>query len=421
MQHTIPLDQLGPVGEDMARAVEKCVHCGFCLPTCPTYVTLGEEMDSPRGRIFLMKSALEGGLTVADTLPFVDRCLGCMACVTACPSGVQYAELLTPYRARVEAQRPHTLTERITRTLVRETLPYPSRFRLAATTGRLAAPFRPLLPGPLSAMLSLLPAELPPNSKPLPHVYPAEGQRRARVALLAGCVQQVLAPEINWATLRVLARNRVEVVIAEGQGCCGALMIHNGDEAAARALARRNLRAFSGEVDAVITNAAGCGSGMKEYGLLFKGCAEEAEAQAFTRKVKDVSEFLAELGIEPPPSPQPIKVAYHDACHLAHAQRITEAPRRLLRSIPDVTLLDIPEGELCCGSAGTYNLEQPALADAIGQRKAQNILRTEANVVVTGNIGCMVQIRTHLRRLNKPLPVLHTMEILDRAYRRSRL
>ncbi len=419
MQHTIPVDQLGPVGEDMARAVEKCVHCGFCLPTCPTYVTLGEEMDSPRGRIVLMKSALEGGLTVQDTLPFVDRCLGCMACVTACPSGVQYAELLTPYRARVESQRPRTLIEELTRTLVRETLPYPARFRLAATTGRLAGPLRRWLPASLSAMLSLLPEDLPVASKPLPRVHPAEGPRRARVALLAGCVQQVLAPDINWATLRVLARNGVEVVIPEGQGCCGALMLHTGDEATARAQARRNLGVFPADVDAVITNAAGCGSGMKEYGLLFKGRAEADAAQAFTRKVKDVSEFLAELGIEPPPPSPPVKMAYHDACHLAHAQRITEAPRRLLLAIPNVTLLDIPEGELCCGSAGTYNVEQPALADAIGQRKAQNILRTGAEVVVTGNIGCMVQIRTHLRRLDRPLPVLHTMEAFDRAYRGS--
>jgi glycolate dehydrogenase iron-sulfur subunit len=423
MQHTIPVDQLGPVGEDMARAVEKCVHCGFCLPTCPTYVTLGEEMDSPRGRILLMKSALEGSLAAEDTLPFVDRCLGCMACVTACPSGVQYAELLTPYRARVESRHPRTLAAKLSRILVRETLPYPSRFRLAAAAGtlarRVAAPLQSLLPGPLSAMLSLLPDELPQNSKPLPRVHPAEGKRRARVALLAGCVQQVLAPDINWATLRVLARNGVEVVIPEGQGCCGALMMHTGDEATARAQARRNLGVFPADVDAVITNAAGCGSGMKEYGLLFKGRAEADAAQAFTRKVKDVSEFLAELGIEPPPPPQPFKIAYHDACHLTHAQRITEAPRRLLRAIPNVTLLDIPEGELCCGSAGTYNIEQPALADVIGQRKAQNILRTGADMVVTGNIGCMVQIRTHLRRLDKPLPVLHTVEILDRAYRQN--
>jgi len=416
MHHTIPVDQLGPTGEGMARAVGACVHCGFCLPTCPTYVALGEEMDSPRGRIVLMKSALEGSLTVGETLPFVDRCLGCMACTTACPSGVQYAELLTPYRALAEAQRPRTFAEKLARTLVRETLPYPARFRLAAAAGKLAAPLKSFLPSSLLVMLSLLPESLPPTSRPLPRVYPAEGQRKARVALLAGCVQQVLAPEINWATLRVLARNGVEVVIPEGQGCCGSLMMHTGDQSAARALARRNLRAFPRDVDAVITNAAGCGSGMKEYGLLFAGCAEEGEARAFVRRVKDVSEFLAEIGMEPPPAGPPLQIAYHDACHLAHAQRVTEAPRRLLRAIPNVTVLDIPEGELCCGSAGTYNLEQPALAEQIGQRKAHNILRTGAQAVVMGNIGCMVQIRAHLQKLGQPLPVLHTLEVLDRAY-----
>jgi glycolate oxidase iron-sulfur subunit len=421
MQHTIPIDQLGPTGEGMARAVGACVHCGFCLPTCPTYVALGEEMDSPRGRILLMKSALEGSLTVGETTPFVDRCLGCMACVTACPSGVQYADLLVPYRARAEERRQRTVMERLTRTLVRETLPYPARFRLAAMTGKLAARLKPFLPPPLSVMLSLLPESLPPEAKPLPRVYPAQGQRRARVALLAGCVQQVLAPEINWATLRVLARNGVQVVIPAGQGCCGSLMMHTGEESAARALARQNLRAFPRDVDAVLTNAAGCGSGMKDYGLLFVGCPEEDQAQAFAHRVKDVSEFLAEAGIEPPPAAQPVQMAYHDACHLAHAQRVTEAPRRLLRAIPNVTLLEIPEGELCCGSAGTYNLEQPALAEQIGQRKARNILRTSAQAVVTGNIGCMVQIRTHLHKLYQPLPVLHTLEVLDRAYQQIEL
>ena len=417
MQHTIPIDQLGPTGEVMARAVETCVHCGFCLPTCPTYVALGEEMDSPRGRIFLMKLALEGALQVEDTLPYVDRCLGCMACVTACPSGVQYAELLMPYRARSDKQRSRTFSEKLARRLMRETLPYPSRFRLAAVAGRLAAPFRRLLPQPLSAMLSLLPNGLPRASKPLPRLYPAEGERKARVALLSGCVQQVLAPEINWATLRVLARNGVEVVVPQGQGCCGSLMMHTGDEVAARALARKNLRAFPEDVDAILTNAAGCGSGMKEYGLLFKGVAEEGEARALAAKVRDVSEFLAGLDGPAPPPPKPVKLAYHDACHLAHAQGVADAPRRLLRRIPNLTLLDIPEAELCCGSAGTYNIEQPDLADEIGQRKAKNILRTNADAVAAGNIGCIVQIQTHLARLQKPIPVLHTMEVLDRAYR----
>lgn len=417
MQHTIPVDELGPDGALMAHAIEQCVHCGFCLPTCPTYVALGEEMDSPRGRIFLMKSALEGELTVEATLPYVDRCLGCMACVTACPSGVPYHELLTPYRARAEAKRPRTLSEKLARRLVRETLPYPARFRLAALSGKLARPWRRFLPDSLAVMLSLLPEDLPPAGEPLPAFIPAAGPRRARVAFLAGCVQQVLAPEINWATLRVLARNGVEVVIPAGQGCCGSLMMHSGDTATARSQARRNLPVFPADVDAIVTNAAGCGSGMKEYGLLFQGEPEAEAAQAFARRVKDVSEFLDGLGlVTPPPAAAPLTVAYHDACHLAHAQRVVEAPRRLLRAIPNLTVLDVPEGELCCGSAGTYNLEQPQLADDIGQRKAHNLLRTGAEMVVMGNIGCMVQIRQHLGRLGQPRPVLHTLEVLDRAY-----
>jgi glycolate oxidase iron-sulfur subunit len=422
MQHTIPVEAIGPVGAEMARAVETCVHCGFCLPTCPTYLTLGEEMDSPRGRIFLMKSALEGTITVADTLPYIDRCLGCMACVTACPSGVRYGDLLTPYRALAEPQRARPLSERLARALVRQTLPHPARFRLAARAGKLARPLSRRLPAPLAAMLDLLPEALP-ESHPLPRVFPAEGQRRARVALLAGCVQQALAPEINWATLRVLAKNGVEVVIPEGQGCCGALMMHTGEADMARALAHRNLRAFPLDgLDAILTNTAGCGSAMKEYGLLFKGQAEADQARAFARRVRDVSEFLADLGLNPPPPlPQPVHLAYHDACHLAHAQGAALPPRQLLRQIPNLVVVDIPESELCCGSAGVYNLEQPAIAAALGQRKARNIVRTGAAAVAMGNIGCMVQVRAHLERLGQPLPVLHTLEVLDRAYRQAPL
>jgi glycolate oxidase iron-sulfur subunit len=274
-----------------------------------------------------------------------------------------------------------------------------------------------LAPKELRGMLSLLPDRLP-VSKPLPPIYPAEGQRRARVALLIGCVQNVLAPEINWATLRVLAKNGVEVVIPSNQGCCGALMLHTGEADRARQLARNNLRAFPTEVDAVITNAAGCGSGIKDYGLLFKGAPDEEEAATFTRKVKDVSVFLAELGIQAPPSPpKPIRLAYHDACHLAHAQGVIEAPRQLLRHIPNVTLLEIPSSEICCGSAGTYNIEQPEVAHKLGQRKAENILSTGCDAIAAGNIGCIVQIGLHLRQLNRPLPIYHTLELLDRAYR----
>ena len=401
----------------MVKAVESCVHCGFCLATCPTYKVLGEEMDSPRGRIFLMKEVLEGELALTEAQPFIDRCLGCMACVTACPSGVEYGELLAPFRARAEAVRQRPPLDRTVRTLVKETLPYPDRFRLAVQSGRIGRRVRGLLPAELGAMLDLLPEMLPP-APPLPEIYPAQGVRRGRVALLAGCVQQVLAPQINWATLRVLARNGVETVIPRGQGCCGSLSLHIGEAGQARDLARRNLAAFPTDVDAVITNAAGCGSGMHEYGLLFAGETEAEQAQLFAARVRDISVFLDDLGIEaPPPLPRPLTAAYHDACHLSHAQRVTAPPRRLLGQISNLRIVEIPEGELCCGSAGTYNLEQPELARAIGERKARNILTTGAAAVVTGNIGCMSQIRTHLELQGKPLPLWHTIEVLDWAYR----
>ncbi len=413
MQHQIPVKSLGPQGEAMAHAIASCVHCGFCLPTCPTYKVLGEEMDSPRGRIFLMKEVLEGHLPVEQALPYVDRCLGCQACVTSCPSGVPYGDLLTPFRAYIEDRRTYQPMDRLSRLMTLQTLPFPWSFRLAVNMGKLARPFRGLLPGKLRAMLELLPAHLP-AAQPLPEIYPAKGPRRARVALLSGCVQQVLAPQINWATLRVLAENGVETVIPRHQGCCGALSMHTGAAKQARVLARQNLRTFPKDVDAILTNAAGCGSGMHEYGLLFKDMAEEKSAEAFAKQVKDVSVFLDTLGFKAPASlPRPLKVAYHDACHLAHAQGVQAPPRKLLKSIGNLTLLEIPEGEICCGSAGTYNLEQPLIAGELGRRKAHNILSTGAEVVVTGNIGCMTQIRSHL---TKPLPVFHTMELLDRAY-----
>lgn len=416
MQHSIPIDTLGPQAPAMAHAVETCVHCGFCLAACPTYKVLGEEMDSPRGRIFLMKENLEGSLPLETMLPFVDRCLGCMACVTACPSGVEYGELLAPFRARAESQRDRPPLDRATRLLVRETLPYPGRFRLAAAMGKLAKPFKGLLPKPFAAMLELLPVTLP-SAQPLPDFYPAVGERRARVALLAGCVQQALAPSIGWATLRVLAQNGVETVIPRGQGCCGSLAMHTGEATQARQLARRNFSVFPNDVDAILTNAAGCGSGMHEYGLLFAGTSDEERAKTFAKRVKDVSLFLHELGlVTPPPLSQPLKLAYHDACHLGHAQRVTSQPRQLLRAIPNLQLIEIPESELCCGSAGTYNLEQPELARQIGERKARNILTTGAEAIATGNIGCMTQIQSHLGALGHPLPVWHTMEVLDRAY-----
>jgi len=359
---------------------------------------------------------LEGAMPTADALPYVDRCLGCMACVTACPSGVEYGHLLTPFRAMAERERSRPPINRAARTLVKETLPYPDRFRLAVQGGRVGRWLRGALPGELGAMLDMLPDALP-SAEPLPEVYPAQGPRRARVALLTGCVQQVLAPQINWATLRVLARNGVETIIPRGQGCCGSLSLHIGEAEQARELALKNLAAFPDDVDAIITNAAGCGSGMHEYGLLFAGEPDRAAAEAFSHRVRDITVFLDELGlIAPPALPASLTVAYHDACHLAHAQRITAPPRRLLGMIPNLTIAEVPEGELCCGSAGTYNLEQPELARQIGERKARNILSVAPQAVVTGNIGCMNQIKVHLEMLEQPLPIWHTVEVLDLAY-----
>jgi glycolate oxidase iron-sulfur subunit len=416
MQHAIPTDRLGPQGEAMAGAIGSCVHCGFCLPTCPTYVTMGEEMDSPRGRIFLMKEVLEGGVELETALPYIDNCLGCQACETACPSGVQYGELITPFRAYAEERRDRDPIDRVQREMMLRTLPFPRRFRLAARLGRLARPAAGLLPDAMGAMLRLLPGRLPPRQR-LPEVVPAQGARRARVALLAGCAQQVLAPDINAATVRVLARNGVEVVIPRDQGCCGALAMHTGAAGQAKPLARRNLQAFPADVDAVITNAAGCGSGMHEYGLLFAGEPEHEAAQALAERVVDVSVFLDGIGLSsPPPAPRrPQRVAYHDACHLAHAQGVRDAPRALLRAI-GAELVEPAEWELCCGSAGTYNVEKPETAAKLGERKARNLLATGADAIATGNIGCMTQVDTHLRALGHEIPVLHTFQVLDRAY-----
>ena len=423
MRHEIPIKQLenevGPAANGMVKAIEACVHCGMCLPTCPTYQELGEEMDSPRGRIILMKNVLEGELPVQDVLPYIDRCLGCMACMTVCPSGVDYEDLLVPFRDCAEKKRSRPLAERAQRLAVHQTLPHPGRFRLATLAGHLAKPISGLLPDELNILLKFLPPNLPKN-KPLPEHVSAVGPRRARVALLAGCVQQVLSPEFGWAALRVLAINGVEVVIPSQQGCCGSLLMHSGDLNGARQMAAQNLAVFPKDVDAIISTAAGCGSGIKEYDTLFEGRPEEDAAVEFARKTQDISTFLDSLGLRPPPPlPQPLKLAYHDACHLAHAQGVRQPPRRILEAIPNLTLFEIAEGELCCGSAGTYNLTQPEIAARLGQRKAENILNTGAEAVAAGNIGCIVQIRSRMEQMGKPIPIYHSIEILDFAYRQE--
>lgn len=417
MLHEIPVARYGPTGPVMARAVETCVHCGFCLPACPTYRVLGEEMDSPRGRIVLMKEVLEGRLDASEASPFVDRCLGCLGCVTACPSGVAYGGLLMPFREYAHRRVRQPWVDRWWRRLLLVTLPYPSRFRAALQLASLARPLARLLPQRLRSVLELVPKSLPP-ARTTPSSLPAQGPARARVAVLVGCVQRVVRPGIHEATVRVLAHHGVEVLVPRGQACCGALAMHVGAAHQARQLARRNLEAFVDQVDAVITDAAGCGSAMKEYGLLFAGRPEESRARELARRVRDVSEFLDQLGLKPPPPlSTPTRAVYHDACHLLHAQGVREAPRRLLAQLGNLEVVEPADAEVCCGSAGTYNLEHPEVAAELGRRKVRSLLATEPDLVVTGNVGCMVQLQAHLRASGRPLPVLHTVELLDLAYR----
>jgi glycolate oxidase iron-sulfur subunit len=377
----------------MARAVSTCVHCGFCLAACPTYKVMGEEMDSPRGRIVLMKQALEGELSDSDARPYVDRCLGCLACETACPSGVRYRDLLVPFRARLE-ERARPLHQRVARQVLLSILQSPRRFRAAQAAGRVARLLSPALPKHLQHLLAMLPTTLP-GPESLPAYTPAAAPRRARVAMLAGCVQRALRPSINASTVRVLAANGVDVVVPPDQGCCGALALHAGLASRGAALAQHNARVFPADVDAIITNAAGCGSAMKE--------------QPYAAPVGDVAEFLDALGLRTPLAlEQPMTVAYHDACHLSHGQGIRAAPRRLLQQVANLTLVEIDDGEMCCGSAGLYNLEQPVAAAALGRLKAAAIAATGAGMVAAGNVGCLTQIEAYAN-----IPVWHTVELLD--------
>jgi glycolate oxidase iron-sulfur subunit len=415
MLHAISREKFGPFGAPMADAVQACVHCGFCLAACPTYSVLGQEMDTPRGRIVLMKQVLEGELPRAAALPHIERCLGCLACEPACPSGVPYRNLINPFRALGRTAEGDKRTFSLRSLLETQVLPFADRFRLAALAGRLARPISSVLPTAVRPMLELLPRSIPAPYRPM-RVTPALGKRRARVALLLGCVQQVLEPDINAATIEVLSRNGVEVVIPPNQGCCGGLAWHTGDWKSAQRFARGNLLAFTGEFDAIVTNAAGCGSTMQEYGLILKGSADEPRATRFADRVLDVSRFLAGLGLRMPLGSVPQKAVYQDACHLAHAQNVHAEPRALLRAIPGLDLVEMADPHLCCGSAGTYNLDQPEIADALGKKKARAILDSGAQMVVSGNIGCMTQLRAHLAKLGSPIAVRHTVQVLREAY-----
>ena len=410
------------------RLIDDCVHCGFCLPTCPTYVLWGEEMDSPRGRIYLMEVGLDGEPLDNDMASHFDRCLGCMACVTSCPSGVQYDKLIEATRQQVERRHPRTRGERAFRALIFSLFPHPGRLRLLR--GPLGLYRRSGLqrllrrsgllrrmPAGMRAMERLLPH--PGSAQRLPEVTPAQGPRRRRVGMLTGCIQRVFFPQVNAATARVLAAEGCEVAAPSRQRCCGALSMHSGREAEAQAFARAMIDTFEAAgVDEVVVNVAGCGSSMKEYGHLLRDDPAYAErAAAFSAKVRDLSELLAELGPVAERHPLEVSVAYHDACHLAHAQGIRQPPRDLLGAVPGLELREIANAEICCGSAGVYNLLQPEPAAQLGDRKAESVLATGADVLVTSNPGCMLQLRASLEARGETLPMAHVAEVLDAAIR----
>jgi glycolate oxidase iron-sulfur subunit len=412
--------------------INQCVHCGFCLPACPTYVLWGEEMDSPRGRIYLMKMASEGATTLTPKLvQHMDTCLGCVSCMTACPSGVDYGKLIEATRAQIERLHPRPLAERLHRGMLFALLPEIRRLRILR---RLLAFYQRsglqtlvrgsgvlnLLPRRLRAMESLAPKVA--AGEMVAEVTPARGPQRARVGLMLGCVQREFLSGINAATVRVLAAEGCEVVAPGGQGCCGALLIHAGEEPGALDLARRMIDVFEKEsVDVVITNAGGCGSNVKDYGHLLRDDPEYAErARLFSAKCKDVAEFLVELGPRAPRHPVKTRVAFHDSCHLQHAQRVRTQPRALLAGIPGLEILEVPESAICCGSAGIYNLVQPRTADELADRKARNIAPLNADVVATGNVGCILQIGAALERDGQSTPVRHTIQLVDEAIRNSR-
>jgi glycolate oxidase iron-sulfur subunit len=416
------------VTELSRELVSECVHCGFCLPTCPTYLLWGEEMDSPRGRIYLMKQVLEGAPLDATMAGHFDNCLGCMSCVTSCPSGVKYDALIESTRALVEQTNQRPKSDKALRALIFSLFPYPRRLRLMrgplrayqrSGLSRLVRRTSLLdrLPPTVAAMEGLLP-QLGPVAR-IPPLTPAVGERRARVGLLLGCVQREFFPGVNAATVRVLAAEGCDVVAPPGQECCGALSLHIGREDEALRRAKRLIAAFESQaVDAIVINVAGCGSSMKDYGrLLADDPSWAARAAAFSAKCRDVSEFLVELGPVATRHPLPIVAAYHDACHLGHAQGVRSQPRELLGGIPGLELREIPEADICCGSAGVYNLLKPEPARELGDRKAANVMATGAQLLITANPGCLMQVDSAVRRDGNTIALAHTVEVLDASIR----
>jgi len=422
MQTNFTLAQLlDPQIVEAEKILRTCVHCGFCTATCPTYVLLGDELDSPRGRIYLIKDMLENERPATrDVVKHIDRCLSCLACMTTCPSGVHYMHLVDHAREHIEKTYKRPLVDRAIRGLLARVLSDPGLFRLAVVGGLIAKPFAPLLGAlgmkRMAAMLRLTPRRrLSPPVDRVGKVYAAQGERRGRVALLSGCIGPVLAPSTNEAAIRLLNRNGIEVVVAAGEACCGSLAHHMGREDQALAQARNNIDAWMREVegqglDAILITVSGCGTAVKDYGFMLRGDRDYAlKATRISRLTKDVTEYLATLDLPGGHAPRPLTVAYHAACSLQHGQKVMLAPKELL-SKAGFVVKDVPEGHLCCGSAGTYNILQPALAERLRDRKITNIERLEPDVIAAGNIGCITQIAA-----GTAIPVVHTVELLDWA------
>jgi glycolate oxidase iron-sulfur subunit len=401
------------------KVLRNCTHCGFCTATCPTYVLLGDELDSPRGRIYLIKDMLAGAPVTADTVKHIDRCLSCLACMTTCPSGVHYMHLVDHARRWIEEKYRRPWGERLLRMFLGTVLSRPSLFRLALRGAAVAEPFSRFLPRQLTPLFELAPSAVPPASPTdRPSVFPAAGEQRMRVGLLPGCAQKVLAPEINEATIRLLTRHGCDVVVARGSGCCGSLVHHLGQETAALGFARANIDAWererlAGGLDAIVIDASGCGTTVKDYGFMLREDKAYAEKAArIAALAKDVTELIETLGLSPSrlsPDVANRRVAYHSACSMQHGQRLHAGPKALLGAA-GFKPVDVPEGHLCCGSAGTYNLLQPEIASALRDRKLANIASTRPDFVATGNIGCITQLAPGCS-----VPVVHTVELLDWA------
>jgi glycolate oxidase iron-sulfur subunit len=416
MQTTFTPDQLkDPATARSNEILRACVHCGFCTATCPTYQVLGDELDSPRGRIYLIKDMLEKGRPADEkTVKHIDRCLSCLACMTTCPSGVHYMHLVDHAREYIEQTYRRPLFERVLRWTLAKILPYPTRFRVALLGAKIGRPFAFLMPDArLKAMLAMAPKTIPPVSRnDDPQVFRAEGERKMRVALMTGCAQRALNTDINDATIRLLTRLGCDVVIAEGQGCCGALTHHMGKTAESHATAARNIRAWTREIqgeglDAVVINTSGCGTTVKDYGHMFRTEALAAEAKAVSAIAMDVSEVLMKLDL--PEGRMGHKVAYHAACSLQHGQKIKTYPKDLLKRA-GFKVVEPADSHLCCGSAGTYNLMQPEISGQLKARKVETLEATRPDIIAAGNIGCMMQIGS-----GTEVPIVHTVELLDWA------